>query len=116
MCFYVFNHLQRQISSRIVHGKYNAFQLQLRIQFFLYQFHRLKNLTQSLQSIILTLDRYQNRIRRRQRIDCKQAQGWRAVNDNVIIISFYLFQLCFQQRFFIRNIKQFNFRTGKIYI
>jgi hypothetical protein len=58
----------------------------------LHQIDGLQQLPHPFQGIILTLNGYQNAVRRSESINGKQSQGWRAINKNIVIVVFDSFK------------------------
>ena len=58
MGFYFLNHLVRKTKAAIVHGKQNAFEVELRIEPRLYYFYRIQKLAKTLECEVFALYRY----------------------------------------------------------
>ena len=110
----IFNDLHRKICSRIIHGKYDTFNIQSRIQTFSYQIYGMDQLTQSLQRIVFALNRNKNCIRCRHRIDRQHAERRRAIDDDKIVLISNPVDFIFQNVLFFIYSNQFNLRCGKI--
>ena len=108
---YVFHYLHGKIGSGIIHGKYNAFHIQIRIQSFLYQIYGMNQLAQSLQSIILTLNWHKHTVCCGHGINSQHIQGRRAVYDDKLILIFDIIYFILQNIFFSIYADQLDLRS-----
>ena len=83
----IVRHLPRQVQSRVVHGEENASNSQAGIEILLDHFNGSQQLTQAFQSEVLTLQRYDDGVGRREHVDRKKAQGGRTVDQDVVVIG-----------------------------
>lgn len=84
--------LQGKIRSSVEHAENNPLDLQLWIQALFDKFDRTDQLTDTFERIKFTLDRNQNAVYRRERIDRQKSQRRRAIDEDVIVIILDLIQ------------------------
>lgn len=73
--FHFLGHLAREVVSAVEHGEQDSFDLQFWIEGLFDQADRFEKLAQTFHSIIFALERDDDGMGCRQRIDCQQAQG-----------------------------------------
>ncbi|GCC48493.1 hypothetical protein chiPu_0032560, partial [Chiloscyllium punctatum] len=84
---HVGNHLVGEVVARVEHGQHDAVDRQGRIERRAHLLHRLQQLRQTFEREELALQRHQDRVRRGHRIDGKQIERGRAVDQHVGVIG-----------------------------
>src|SRR6266576_980340 len=77
--------LERQRQPRIEEGQDDAADLQAWVELALDELRRVRQRAEALERVVLALDRDQHVLRRHQGVDGEQAEGWRAVDDDVVV-------------------------------
>ena len=93
------NYLIRQAISIVVHRQHDPFDLKSGVGRATHQRNGADQLAQPLQRIIFALDRDQDRVGRRQGIECQQAERRGTVNDQVVVVAQRRFDRFTQQIF-----------------
>src|SRR6185312_6739885 len=77
--------LAREVKPRVVHGQQDAVNGEVSVHPSLNHVHRVQQLRQSLESVVLALNRDQDGIRRRQHVDGEETKRWRTVDENEVV-------------------------------
>jgi hypothetical protein len=76
--------LRREPRPRVVHSEHNPEHVEIRVEHPPQQAQRISQLPQTLQRIVLALDGDEDRVRCREAVHRKQAEGGRAVQQQVV--------------------------------
>src|SRR5512140_578469 len=77
--------LAREVKAGVVHGEQDALDGQVGINGLLDSVDRIEELRQSLESVVLALDRDENGVGCGEHVDGEEAQRWRAVDEYVVV-------------------------------
>ena len=106
------DHIVREVGTGVVHGQDHAAHAQPREEGGLYTLDRLGQLTETFQSEIFTLDRNEHTILRcDQAVDRQQAQGGRAVDQDVIVFIVQRVERVSQSKLAARLVHQLHLRA-----
>jgi hypothetical protein len=75
----------RDVGPAVEHGEENPFGGQPGIEATLHQLHRVHQLREAFQCVVFTLERDEDGVRRSQRVQRQQAQGRRAIDEDVVV-------------------------------
>ena len=114
MAFKLFKNLVCEAEAGVIHREQETLNLQLRAQAALYYAHSVEQLRNAFESKILGLHGNNNRIGRRQRIDCDDSERGAAVNQyEVIIVSKRLKHLG-KRPFTVAQVHKLHFCANKV--
>src|SRR2546425_5840493 len=81
------HHLLREIQSIVVHRQEHALDLERGIESLLDESYRAEQVTESLQRVVLALDRNQHRPSGREGVHSEDAQRWRRVDEDEVVAA-----------------------------
>ena len=111
---YIMGNLVRYVVPPVEHGKQDSLYKEVRIQVLLYEINCPKQLAQTFHGIKFTLERYQDRIRRRKGVDRQQPERRRSIEDDIIIIVDNIPNGIFQLAFPRQGADKFYFSPRKV--
>ncbi len=80
------SHLLREIEPRVVHREQHAVDRERGIEVPLHEFDGIEELRETLERVVLALDRNQHAVGRRQHVECEEAErGW-TIDHHVLIL------------------------------
>ena len=107
-------HLNGQVGSTVEHGQQHALERQLRVHVFLDHAHGRHQLAQSLERVILALERNQKAVRCAQAVERQQAERRRAVDEHIIVFVLDLVEHELEPRLAVIHCDQIELCTRKI--
>ena len=114
MLFDLLDHLNGQVGSTVEHGQQHALERQLRIHVFLDHAHGRHQLAQSLERVILALERNQKAVRCAQAVERQQAERRRAVDEHIIVFVLDLVEHELEPRLAVIHCDQIELCARKI--
>jgi hypothetical protein len=112
---YLVGHLRREPGPTVVHGEHHAEHIEPRIEHPAQQAERVAELPQSLQGVVLTLDRDEHGVRGGEAVHREQPKRRRTVEQNEVILHAGRGKRGLQSRLPRHLSDQLDLRTGQVH-
>ena len=87
MAAHLLGHLAGQVHAIVVHGENDAFDVERGIERIAHALHRSQELRDAFEREVLALHRHEHRVGSGQTIDGEEAEGWRRVDEDVVVVA-----------------------------
>lgn len=111
---YFFYYNIGQVQMGVVYGQQNVFNLQIGVDFFLYQVNGFLEFRQVFQCKKFVLYWYENGVSSCQGIYGDEAQGWQVIDEDVVVVVLYLIYYVLYQEFLFYLVDQFDFGFDQV--